>query len=83
MSREKGMNPKRNQTVCGMMSAVLSTVAHQPHWRHPGLHGTAYAGGRGGVVKEREEREKSAILFFKWLISFLSDTKQNFNDETC
>lgn len=63
MSREKGMNPKRNQTVCGMMSAVLSTVAHQPHWRHPGLHGMAYAGGwGGGCEREGGKRKKCNIV---------------------
>lgn len=80
MSRGKGIVPKRNKKVCGMMSAVLSDSSstapmEKSQSRHHGI--------RVEGVKEREKREKNALLLFKWLISFLSDTKQNFNDETC
>lgn len=55
MSRGKGIVPKRNKKVCGMVSAVLSDSSspapmEKPRSRHHGL----CVGG----VKEREKREK-------------------------
>lgn len=64
-----------------MVSAVLSDSNSPFQWRKRGLDITVYVGVGG--EGEGEKRKKIAILFFKWLISFLSNTKQNFNDETC
>lgn len=63
-----------------MVSAVLSdNSSPAPMKKLRSRDHGVYVGECEGEGKKR----KNAKLFFKWLISFLSDTEENFNDETC
>lgn len=76
MAREKGMALTRSKNVPGMVSAVLSDNSLAATLGKPR---SSHSGACVWGVKEREKRGGVK----KWLISFLSETKQSRNDETC